>query len=134
MYPAGNVYQQRRWSHSTDFGLTGVWAEENTRASIFAALKRRETYATSGTRPTLRFFAGALDVDLCESPDMIRKAYEQGAPMGLSKDWAYQVISQVGNYSELFERNLGEGSNLKLERGINALWNKGGLMYGVPLR
>ncbi len=59
---------------------------------------------------------------------------EQGAPMGLSKDWAYQVISQVGNYSELFERNLGEGSNLKLERGINALWNKGGLMYGVPLR
>ena len=59
---------------------------------------------------------------------------DQGEPMGMSQDWAYQVISQVGNYAEMFERNLGNGSKFKLERGINSLWNKGGLMYGLPLR
>jgi hypothetical protein len=59
-----------------------VWAEENSRDSIFAALRRKESYATSGTRPTLRFFAGDLDGDLCESADMIERAYQNGVPMG----------------------------------------------------
>jgi hypothetical protein len=63
-------------------GLAVVWAEENSRDSIFSALRRKETYATSGTRPTLRFFAGDLDADLCDSPDMIERAYQQGVPMG----------------------------------------------------
>jgi len=63
-------------------GHAVVWAQENSRDSIFSALRRRETYATSGTRPTLRFFAGALDEDLCQSPEMIGKAYRQGVPMG----------------------------------------------------
>jgi hypothetical protein len=64
-------------------GHAVVWAEENSRDSIFAALRRKETYATSGTRPILRFFAGsALDDDLCQAPDMIERAYQQGVPMG----------------------------------------------------
>jgi hypothetical protein len=63
-------------------GLAVVWAEENSRDAIFVALKRRETYATSGTRPVVRFFAGNLtDVD-CGSADFIEKAYQAGAPMG----------------------------------------------------
>jgi hypothetical protein len=64
-------------------GHAVVWAEENSRDSIFAALRRKETYATSGTRPIVRFFAGEdLDADLCDAPDMIERAYQQGAPMG----------------------------------------------------
>jgi len=57
-----------------------------------------------------------------------------GAPLGLPRDWAYQVIRQVGNYSEIFERTLGQGSPLKLDRGLNNLWTKGGLMYSAPMR
>jgi hypothetical protein len=64
-------------------GLAVVWAEENSRDSIFDGMRRRETYATSGTRPVVRFFAGeALSTDLCEDPRMIEKAYESGIPMG----------------------------------------------------
>ncbi len=57
-----------------------------------------------------------------------------GAPLGLPRDWAYQIVKQVGNYAEIFERTLGQGSQLKLERGLNNLWSKGGLMYAPPLR
>lgn len=63
-------------------GLAVVWAEENSRDSIFEALRRKETYATSGTRPILRFFAGDLDPKLCDSPNLIEQAYAQGVPMG----------------------------------------------------
>lgn len=55
-----------------------------------------------------------------------------GKGMGLPDDWAYQVIKQEGNYGELFERNLGEGTPFKMQRGINALWTEGGLMYAPP--
>ncbi len=63
-------------------GLAVVWAEENSRDSIFAAIRRRETYATSGTRPEVRFFAGDYDDDLCTDPNMLSKAYDSGVPMG----------------------------------------------------
>jgi hypothetical protein len=63
-------------------GLAVVWAEENSRDSIFEAIRRRETYATSGTRPTLRFFAGELAADVCGFGDMIERAYAQGVPIG----------------------------------------------------
>lgn len=52
-----------------------------------------------------------------------------GGPLGLSDDWAYNVIKAVGNYSEIFERNIGEGSVYMMPRGINKLWNDGGVMY-----
>jgi len=57
-----------------------------------------------------------------------------GESLGLTKDWAYRIIKNVGNYSEVFERNVGQGSSLKIERGLNALWTKGGLQYGLPVR
>lgn len=57
-----------------------------------------------------------------------------GAPLGLSRDWAYQIVRQVGNYGEIFERTLGQNSPLKLDRGLNNLWTKGGLMYSAPMR
>jgi len=57
-----------------------------------------------------------------------------GRSLGLSEDWAYQVILQIGHYGESFERNLGAASPLKIERGLNALWRDGGLMYPLPMR
>jgi hypothetical protein len=63
-------------------GLTAVWAEENSRDAIFAALARRETYATSGTRPVVRFFAGALPDVECGAADFVESAYKNGTPMG----------------------------------------------------
>jgi general L-amino acid transport system substrate-binding protein len=57
-----------------------------------------------------------------------------GKALGLSEKWAYNIIKQVGNYAEVFERNVGKNTPLKLERGLNALWNKDGLMYSPPFR
>ncbi|MBB4227754.1 general L-amino acid transport system substrate-binding protein [Rhizobium mongolense] len=57
-----------------------------------------------------------------------------GTDLGLTNDWAYYVIKGVGNYGEVFERNLGQGSPLKIKRGLNALWNKGGIQYAPPIR
>ena len=57
-----------------------------------------------------------------------------GTPIGLTKDWAYQVIKSVGNYGESFERNVGVNTDIGLERGLNALWTNGGLQYAPPIR
>ena len=57
-----------------------------------------------------------------------------GEAVGLTNDWAYRVIKHVGNYGEIFEKNVGQGSKLKIKRGQNALWTKGGLQYGMPVR
>ncbi len=58
----------------------------------------------------------------------------KGKSLGLADDWAYQIVKQVGNYSESFERNVGMGSPLKIKRGLNALWSNGGIQYAPPLR
>ena len=57
-----------------------------------------------------------------------------GESIGLTTDWAYRIIKHVGNYGESFERNVGQGSLLKIARGQNALWTKGGLQYAPPVR
>jgi general L-amino acid transport system substrate-binding protein len=59
---------------------------------------------------------------------------KQGEMLGLSNDWAYRIIKLVGNYGEVFERNVGQASQLKLARGHNALWTNGGLQYAPPIR
>ncbi len=57
-----------------------------------------------------------------------------GPMFGLSTDWAYNIIKQVGNYGESFERNIGVNTPLGLPRGLNQLWNKGGILYAPPFR
>jgi len=57
-----------------------------------------------------------------------------GEQLGLTKDWAVRIIKHVGNYGEVFERNVGQGSPLKIQRGLNALWTKGGIQYAPPIR
>ncbi len=77
-----NFWTPRQATHGTG-GLAGVWAGENTRAAIFDALKRRESFATSGTRIRVRFFGGfGLDEAVAEAADPIAAAYEVGVPMG----------------------------------------------------
>ena len=58
----------------------------------------------------------------------------KGDGLKLSADWAYNIIKQLGNYGEVFERNVGMSSPLKISRGLNALWNKGGVQYAPPIR
>ncbi|TIM45945.1 amino acid ABC transporter substrate-binding protein [Mesorhizobium sp.] len=57
-----------------------------------------------------------------------------GEDLGLGDTWSVDVIKQVGNYGEVFDRNIGKASPLKMERGLNALWNQGGLQYAPPIR
>ncbi len=57
-----------------------------------------------------------------------------GTPLGLTKDWAYQIIKHIGNYGEAYERNVGPSTPIGLARGLNALWRDGGLQYSPPIR
>lgn len=57
-----------------------------------------------------------------------------GEQLGLTKDWAVRIIRHVGNYGEVFERNVGTGSRLAIPRGINSLWSNGGIQYAPPIR
>jgi general L-amino acid transport system substrate-binding protein len=59
---------------------------------------------------------------------------EIGARLGLENTWAVRVIEAVGNYGEMYERDLGDESALKLSRGLNRLYNQDGLMYALPLK
>jgi hypothetical protein len=78
--PGANLARFQSWGAS---GLAGVWAEENSREAIYAALRRKETFATSGPRIRVRFFAGYdLPANLMERPDTVRQAYAHGVPMG----------------------------------------------------
>lgn len=77
----GNPYADVYYDTWSAAGLAGVWAEENTRASIYDAMRRKETFGTSGTRMKVRFFAG-YDLPAADDPDMLAKAYAGGVPMG----------------------------------------------------
>jgi general L-amino acid transport system substrate-binding protein len=57
-----------------------------------------------------------------------------GKAMGLGKTWAYNIIKQVGNYGQIYEANVGPKTPLGLDRGLNKLWNKGGILYAPPMR
>jgi len=57
-----------------------------------------------------------------------------GKALGVDEKWVYNIVKQVGNYGESFDRNVGSGSILKIERGLNNLWTKGGLQYAMPIR
>lgn len=77
------------------------------------------------------------DMKASNDPDILRLiglSGPKGKGLGLNDDWSYQVIKQVGNYGESFERTVGMRSSLKIKRGLNALWSDGGLQYAPPLR
>ena len=72
-----------------------------------------------------------------ENPEIKRLLGREGnfgEQLGLTKDWVYRIVKLVGNYGEVFERTVGQGSPLRIARGLNALWSKGGLQYAPPIR
>jgi general L-amino acid transport system substrate-binding protein len=72
-----------------------------------------------------------------KKPDVMRLVGTEGAygeVLGLTKDWAARIIRHVGNYGEIYERNVGSGSKLKIPRGLNQLWSAGGIQYAPPIR
>ena len=72
-----------------------------------------------------------------KKPDVMRLVGTEGnygEELGLTKDWAVRIIRRVGNYGEVYERNVGEQSKLKIPRGMNQLWNAGGVQYAPPIR
>ena len=94
----------------------------------FAMLTAEELGVTSKTVDQ------ALKSDNPDVKRLVGAEGNYGEQLGLTKDWAYRIIKHIGNYDEVFERNIGQGSPLKIARGINALWNKGGLQYAPPIR
>ncbi len=98
------------------------------RWTLFAMINAEELGVTS---------ANVEEMKSSSNPEIRRLLGLEGSPgkgLGLAEDWAYQVVRQVGNYGESFERNVGGGSPLKIERGLNALWRDGGLQYAPPIR
>jgi general L-amino acid transport system substrate-binding protein len=72
-----------------------------------------------------------------KKPDVMRLVGTEGAygeELGLTKDWAVRIIRHVGNYGEVYERNVGSGSKLGIPRGLNQLWSAGGIQYAPPIR
>jgi general L-amino acid transport system substrate-binding protein len=81
--------------------------------------------------------ANVDDMKSSKNPEVLRLLGvegKMGEQLGVRPDWAYQIIKTVGNYSEIYERHVGVNTPLKLERGINALWTQGGLLYAPPFR
>ncbi|PZQ57980.1 MAG: amino acid ABC transporter substrate-binding protein [Phenylobacterium zucineum] len=107
-----------------------VWTEI-VRWTVYATLLGEELGLSSGTVEQAR--ETATDP---ETRRLLGVDDDLGALLGLKPDWAYQVIRQVGAYHEIFRRDLGGDSALRLDRGLNALWNapQPGLMYAPPMR
>jgi len=99
------------------------------RWSLFALIEAEEAKLTQAN----------VDKMKAESKDpgvqrLLGVTEDTGKLLGLDKEWAYRIVKQVGTYGESFERNMGPKSPLALPRGVNKLWNQGGLMYAPPVR
>ena len=95
---------------------------------IYALIEAEELGVTSATADSMK---------QSKDPTVLRLlgvSGDMGAKLGLPNELSYHAIKQVGNYGESFDRNVGPKTVLRLERGLNAQWNKGGLMYGMPAR
>ena len=106
--------------------------------SYYALLNAEELGVTSANVDEMKNSANPeiqrlLSVKV-KNPDGTDADNDFGKGIGLGPDWAYNIIKQVGNYSEIFERNVGLNTPLKIARGKNALWKDGGLQYAPPIR
>ena len=102
--------------------------EDIVRWTLYVMLEAEEQGVTSKNIDTFKYSDNPIVQRL------LNINVNTNIPLNLFNDWSYNIIKQVGNYEEIFERNLGSESTLKLDRGINKLWNKGGIMYSPPLK
>jgi general L-amino acid transport system substrate-binding protein len=105
-----------RWAH---FAMLVAEEKGITQANV-DEVKAKNAEGTDGADAETQRLLGITD--------------KMGEGLGLSNDWAYNIIKLVGNYGEVFERNVGKNTKLGLERGLNALWTQGGLQYAPPVR
>ncbi|HEY8441755.1 MAG TPA: amino acid ABC transporter substrate-binding protein [Xanthobacteraceae bacterium] len=96
--------------------------------TIFAMLNAEELGVSSKT------IDDALKSNQPEVRRLLGLEGNFGEQLGLSKDWVVRIVRQVGNYGEVFDRNVGAGSKLNISRGLNRLWTKGGIQYAPPIR
>jgi general L-amino acid transport system substrate-binding protein len=99
------------------------------RWTLFALINAEELGVTAASAGELKSTSRNADIRR-----LLGAEGSFGADMGLDPDWATRAIQAVGHYGEIFERNLGEQTPLQISRGINALWNQGGLLYAPPVR
>jgi general L-amino acid transport system substrate-binding protein len=98
------------------------------RWTVFALVNAEEAGVTKDNVEAMR---------ASTNPDVRRllgQEGEFGPALGLSKEWAFNIVKSVGNYGEIFDRNLGPKTKLALDRGLNKLWSKGGILYAPPMR
>lgn len=113
--------------------LTVAWAEENSRDAIFTALRNKETYATSGNRPTVRFFGGwDLPTDLCGKPDFVAQGYEKGVPMGSDLP-ARPATNPKPRFAVLAVKDPGSVPPSPLPAGNCAVYKPGAKLQRVEL-
>ena len=98
------------------------------RWTVFALLNAEELGVTQANVDQM------LESQNPEIRRLLGRSGDHGNGMGLDNRWAYWAIKAVGNYGEIFDRNVGKDSQLNLPRGVNALWTNGGLMYAPPIR
>jgi len=104
------------WTHLVRWAMAALIAAEElgvTSANV-------DEMRASSTNPEVKRLLGVGD--------------DLGQKLGLKADWAYQIVKQVGNYGEIYERNMGESTPLGLPRGLNSLWRDGGLLFSPPFR
>ena len=94
----------------------------------FALLNAEELGVTQGNADQM------LSSNNPEIKRLLGKEGDFGTGVGLDNNWAMKIIKAVGNYGEIFDRNVGVGSRLRIDRGLNNLWSKGGLQYAPPIR
>jgi general L-amino acid transport system substrate-binding protein len=99
------------------------------RWTLFALINAEELGVTKDNAATLASNDGAPGIKR-----LLGGEGDFGSPLGIGKDWAFEAIKAVGNYGEMFDRNLGMQSPLKIDRAQNKLWNKGGILFAPPIR
>ncbi|WP_417334875.1 amino acid ABC transporter substrate-binding protein [Halobacteriovorax marinus] len=105
----------RRWKNLVDWTIYSlIWAEE-----LGVSSTNIEAMKTSADPRVKRFFGEGFNFEKM---------------LGVSNGWTGNIISKIGNYSEVFHRNLGRDSNLKIPRGLNSLWKDGGILYSPPMK
>jgi general L-amino acid transport system substrate-binding protein len=110
-----------RWSNAVRWIIYGAISAEE-----LGITSKNITQQQAGTNPEIMRFLGI--------PSKDGKSSNLGMNMGLSNDFNARVVKSVGNYGEIYERNLGAATKLNIDRGLNKLWTNGGLMYSPPFR
>ena len=109
-----------------------AWADA-LRWTVFALMQAEELGITKANVAT-KLAEAKANKNLADLRRFLGVEGDFGRQLGLPSDFVVKAVSAVGNYGEIFDRNVGPGSKLKLDRGVNRQWKEGGLIYSPPFR